>query len=355
MADPSKTEAATPRRRRELRGKGQVAKSQEFNTAILFVLAVVFLRFYLPFIAAYIHNQTVQLWTHLPHELRLQDFMTLMRDLASGLLLVMAPFFLALIVTALLVNVAQVGLSLSWYPLRPDLTKLNPVTGFKRLFSLQPMVQLAQNLFKISIFVWLAWQIISSHYDQLLSSVDIDLEDTGRLLGAVTWELCWKIALVMFVLAAIDLAWQRWYYERNIRMSKQEIKDEHRNLEGDPQIKARIRQLQRKAALNRMMESIPRADVILTNPVHLAIALAYHKEEMNAPTVLAKGASKVAERIKERARESEVPIIENKELARALFRTTEVGGEIPGDLYAAVSEVLIYVYQMSGRLDDYMD
>lgn len=355
MADPSKTERATDRRRDELRRKGQVAKSQEFNAAILFVLAIVFLRYYLPFMGLFVRNKTISLWQNLPHEMYLQDFMDVMTDLVYGLFLVMAPFFILLVVTALLVNLSQVGLMISWIPLKPDLSKVNPISGFKRLFSLQPMVQLGQNLIKISIFIWISWSILSRYYDALLMTVHMNLDDTGHLLGAVVWEIVWKIALAMFLMAIADLAWQRWYYERNIRMSKQEIKDEHKNVEGDPQIKARIRQMQRKAAMNRMMDAIPRADVILTNPIHLAVVLAYHKDEMNAPTVVAKGAAEIAERIKEQGREYQVPIMENKELARALFRTTEVGEEIPGDLYTAVSEILIYVYQISGKLDDYMD
>jgi flagellar biosynthetic protein FlhB len=183
----------------------------------------------------------------------------------------------------------------------------------------------------------------------------MELGHTGRLLGAIVWEIVWKLGLLLLLVAAVDTAWQRWYFSRNIRMSKQELKDEHKNTEGDPQIKARLRQLQRKAAMNRMMEDLPRADVVLTNPVHLAVAIAYDRERMNAPTVLAKGASQVAERIKARAREHEIPVIENKPLARALFRATEVGQEIPAELYAAVSEVLIYIYQLNGQLETYLD
>lgn len=354
MADPSKTEKATPRRRSELRRKGQVAKSQELNTAVLFILAIVFLRFYLPFVNSFIQTSTAQLWGRFPRELQPQDLLSIMWDVLWGTIVVMLPFFGVLALAGILVNLVQVGWSVSWAPLKPELTKLNPVQGFKRLFSLQPLVQLGLNLVKISILVLLAWQVLDSHYNQLLQTVQMELGTTGQLLGSIVWELCWKIGLLMLVIAIADVSWQRWYFERNIRMSKQEVKDEQKSQEGDPQIKGRIRQLQRKAALNRMMEAIPRADVVLTNPVHLAVALAY-APDMNAPQVLAKGAAAVAERIKERAREHEVPVIENKPLARALFRNAEVGEEIPADLYAAVSEVLIYVYQLSGRLDDYLE
>lgn len=355
MADPSKTEQATPRRRSELQNKGQVARSQEFSAAVLFILAIVFLRLYLPALSDYLQASTGDLWSDFPRQLDINSFMGLMTRVVGGIFIAMAPLFGGLMLAGILVNLVQVGFHPTLYPLRPDLAKLNPINGFKRLFSLQPTFQLLMNLVKIAIFIWLSWSILESHYTQLLQSVQLDLDEIGKLLGSIIWEIGWKIGLVMFLLACGDLAWQRWYYERNIRMSKQEIKDEHRNTEGDPQIKSKIRQMQRKAAMNRMMDAIPRADVILTNPIHLAVAVAYDREEMNAPQVLAKGASAVAERIKERAREHEIPIIENKELARALFRTTEVGQEIPGDLYAAVSEVLIYVYQLSGKLEDYLD
>lgn len=353
--DPSKTEAATPRRRSELRSKGQVARSQEFNTAVLFMLALIFMRVYLPAVGHFVQTSTATLWSGFPRELDVSSFMALFASIAGGLLLTMAPLFGVLIVTAVVVNVYQTGFKLSLYPLRPSLDKLNPISGFKRLFSLQPMIQLVQNSLKISLMVLLAWSILAAHYTELLQSVELDIADIGRLLGDVLWEIGWKIGLMMLVLAIVDLIWQRWYFSRNIRMSKQEIKDEARNAEGDPQIKAKIRQLQRKAALSRMMDAIPRADVVLTNPVHLAVAVAYHRDEMNAPMVLAKGAETIAERIKERAREHEVPILENKELARALFRSTEVGQEIPADLYAAVSEVLIYVYQLTGKLENYLE
>lgn len=355
MVDPSKTEKATPRRRSETRDKGQVAKSQEFNTAILFVLALVLLRLYLPRMNAVLQSSTHELWSTFPRELTVASFMDIMWQMGLGIFMALAPLFLFLLIGALLVNIAQVGLKVSLYPLKPNLNKLSPISGFKRLFSLQPLVQLGINLIKMSLIVWLSWSILNAHYNALLQSVQMDLDQTGILLGAIVWEIGWKIGLAMLVLAIGDLAWQRWYHERNLRMSKQEIKDEHKNMDGDPQIKARIRQLQRKAAQNRMMDAIPRADVILTNPVHLAVALAYDPAGMNAPQVLAKGAAAVAERIKERAREYDVPIIENKPLARALFRSTEVGGEVPAELYAAISEVLIYVYQLTGRLDEYME
>ncbi len=352
MADPSKTEKATPKRRSELRQKGQTAKSQELNSAIIFGLSILFLKFYLTYLVHFLHLQTQNLWGHLPLEMNLESFMGLMWQVASGFLQILAPLFVLLVLTALAVNIMQVGLKVSFYPLKPDITKLNPINGFKRLFSAQPLFQLAQNLIKITIFVFIAYWILTTHYESLLQTVQLELSQTGQLIGGIVWEIFWKIGLAMFLLALVDFAWQRWYYERNIRMSKQEIKDEQKNMEGDPQIKAKVRQLQRKAALNRMMEAIPRADVVLTNPTHLAIAIEYDKNSMGAPTVIAKGANEVAQRIKDKAQEHEIPTLENKPLARALF-PVEIGQEIPKELYAAVSEVLIYVYDLTGKIEDY--
>lgn len=353
MADPSKTEQATPKRRSELRGKGQTAKSQELNTALLFLVAMVFLRFYFPYLFEFIHKTTHRLWQHLPRELSPEGLMHLIGQLITGLLQTLAPLFLLLLVIALLSNLWQVGLRISFYPLKPDLSKLSPIQGFKRLFSAQSLVQLAQNLFKIALFVWISVNVLTQYYQRLLQTVQMSLGETGRLIGAVAWEITWKLALTMLILALIDLAWQRWYFARSIRMSKQEVKDEHKNAEGDPQIKAKIRQLQRKAALRRMMESVPRADVILTNPTHVAVAIEYKPEQMAAPQVVAKGANAVAERIKERARAFDIPILEHKPLAQALFRSVEIGAEVPVELYAAVSEVLIYVYQLTGRIEEF--
>jgi flagellar biosynthesis protein FlhB len=353
--DPSKTEKATPKRRDELRGKGQTAKSQELNTAILFIVSIVFMRLYFPAVVQHVKNTTYQFWHVFPKDMTPDSFLLLWSQLSMGMFQIMAPLFLALGLTAILSNVGQVGLRFSLYSIRPDIAKLNPIQGFKRLVSPQPFVQLAQNLVKITFFVWVAVAILTSHYQQLLQTVHMPLSETGRLIGAVVWEIFWKLGLVMLTLAIIDITWQRWFFERSIRMSKQEVKDEQRSADGDPQVKAKIRQLQRKASVQRMMESIPRADVILTNPVHLAIAIEYKPDSMNAPLVIAKGAEAVAERIKERARECEVPILENKPLARALFRSVDVGQEVPAELYAAVSEVLIYVYQLTGRIEDFSE
>jgi flagellar biosynthetic protein FlhB len=353
MSDPSKTEEATPRRQNELRNKGQTVKSQELNAAVLFLVAIFFMRAYLPQLVSYIRSETYQLWHTLPKDITLEGFLALMRHLTAGMLQALTPLFIAMIITAVIVNIGQVGLNFTTYPLRPDLSKLNPIPGFKRLFSKQPFVQLAQNLLKIGFFLWIASSILRRNYVLLLQTVHMPLGETGALLGRITWEICWKLALTMLVLAVIDVIWQRWSYKKSIRMSQQEVKDETKNSEGDPQIKARIRQLQRKAAMKRMMESVPRADVVLTNPTHLAVAIEYKPDSMAAPQVVAKGAEAVAERIKAIAREHDVPILENKPLARALFRNTEVGDEIPADLYNAVSEVLIYVYQMTGRLEEF--
>ncbi len=354
MADPSKTEKATPRRKDELRRKGQVAKSQELNSALLFMMSVLFLGWYLPYVGDFVGRTTENLWGKVATEMQLQDFMNLMQTVSLDFLLTLAPFLLMLMGMALISNIFQVGLKTSFQSLKPDFSRVNPVQGFKRFFALQPLVQLAINLVKIALIVWVSWLVLSSHYLQLLQSSLMNLDNAGEMLGQIVWEIGWKIGLIMLVIALLDFAWQRWYHERNIRMSKQEVKDEQKNTEGDPQVKSRIRQLQRKAALNRMMENVPRADVILTNPTHLSIAIAYDQDTMAAPEVLAKGANAVAMRIRERAKEHDVPLIENKPLAQSLFRTAEVGEPIPADLYAAVSEVLIYVYQLSGKLDDYL-
>lgn len=333
-----------------MRGKGQVAKSQELNTAILFIVSIVFLRLYYHRIIGYVESLTHRLWTELPVEITPTLFMELFTSLMGGMLIVMAPLFLSLIISAVVTNIYQVGFNISLHPLQPDINKINPIQGFKKFFSWQPFVQLIQNIIKITIFIWISYSIMNYHYPTLLRTVNMEIGETGRVVGSIVWEICWKLGLVMLILALVDLAWQKYNFERSIRMSKQEIKDEQRNSEGDPQIKSKIRQLQRKAAMRRMMEAIPKADVVLTNPVHLAVVIEYNKEEMGAPQVTAKGAGQVAERIKELARENRIPILENKPLARSLFRAVEIGNEIPSEFYSAVSEILVYVYQLTGKI-----
>lgn len=343
----------TPKRRSEMRNKGQTAKSQELPTALTFLFAIIFLRLYMSTFGAFFISSANWLWGTIPKEMTDKMAIDYMSTAFMGTIFVLLPFLLFLVLLGIVFNVMQVGWLVTLYPLKPDISKLNPVNGFKKFISPQPYVQLLQNIVKISIIVWMAYAILSARYPSLLMSVNMEIREIGAVIGSVVWEICWKLGAVLLILGIIDYIWQKWNFERTSRMSKKEVKDEQKNSEGDPQIKAKIKQKMRQAAVNRMMSSIPQADVVLTNPVHLAVALEYDSEKMSAPFLVAKGAGQVAERIKSLARESDVPILENKPLARALFRAVDIGEEIPADLYAAVSEVLVYVYQLQGRLDEH--
>lgn len=348
--DPSKTEKATPKRREELRNKGQVARSMELNAATTFIIAIVVLRLFGGYFLENIQNFTSYLWNELPVIMDSETAITIIRSMLISVLNLIIPFSITLLVVAIVISIFQVGWHPTLYPLKPDITKINPIGGFKRFISLQPYVMLLQNIVKITIMTIVAYIIFKNNYPLLLETVNMDINQTGLVILKIVWEISWKLAFLMLILAIIDFVWQRYYFERSIKMTKQEIKDEVKQAEGDPQIKSRIKKKQRELAVLRMMQAIPKADVVVTNPVHLAIALQYDSMKMSAPCVVAKGAGRIAERIKEVARENNIPIIENKPLAQSLFKMVEIGEEIPEELYTAVSEILVYVYQLSGRL-----
>jgi flagellar biosynthetic protein FlhB len=234
-------------------------------------------------------------------------------------------------------------------PLAPKLSKLNPLAGLKRIISLRGLVEMAKSLLKIALVAAIAGSVVSGYRLQLPTLVRADLEAIWNFTHTAAFEIMFYVCLVMIVLAVADYAYQRWQHEQSLKMTKQEVKDERKQTEGDPQVKARIRSLQRQAAYHRMIAEIRQADVVITNPTHLAVALRFDPSEMPAPRVVAKGADHIAERIRDIARAHDVPLVENKPLAQALFKLAEPGDTIPVDLYRAVAEVLAYVYRLKGK------
>jgi flagellar biosynthetic protein FlhB len=244
------------------------------------------------------------------------------------------------------------GLKISGHPLIPKFNKLNPIKGFSRIFSKNSVMELFKSLFKISVVTLISYFTIQGRWDEIPLLMGFAVGKTLEFMGSVAIEIMFKVLLFMIFLALVDYAFQRFTYLENLKMTKEEVKDERKETEGNPQIKQRIRTVQAEMAKRRMMSSVPEADVVVTNPTHLAIAIKYDREKYSAPTVVAKGAGPIAQKIRDVARDNQVPIVENKPLARVLHKSVEIGQQIPDSLYKAVAEILAYVYRLKGKTSE---
>lgn len=345
-----KTEPATPRRREEVRKKGQVAKSADLNSSIVLLAAMLALYFLVPTLMRMLTDLTRSYLENAATMRIDQDSvsaLTIKAILQAGVFFV--PFMLIIGSAALLSNVAQVGFKLSGYPITPRLEKLNPLTGFKRMFSARALAELLKSIFKLLIVTLIAYFTIRSEFGRLVSLANADVWGAWAFFGRLCFTLGMRIAIAFLALGLVDYGFQRYQFEQDIKMTKEEVRQEIKDFEGDPQIRARIRRIRRQMAISRMMAEVPRAAVVVTNPTFLAVALQYETEKMPAPAVVAKGARLMAERIREIAASNGVPIVENAPLAQMLYKSVEVGGYIPEPLYRAVAEVLAYVYQIDRR------
>jgi flagellar biosynthetic protein FlhB len=267
-----------------------------------------------------------------------------------NLTIIILPFLLVGFVVAILSNTLQFKFQVTFKPLEPKFSKLNPINGFKRMFSLNTLMELVKSIVKIGFIGYIAYSVLSEHVDDIYILYDISLEQGILLLYDIVLELLLKISILFVAVAAVDLMYQRWKFKEDNKMSKQEVKEEFKNQEGDPKVKGQQRQRMQQASQRRMMAAIPEADVVITNPTHFAVALSYKTGQGQAPIVVAKGSDFLASRIKDVARESNVEIVENKPLARMLYYNVDLGREIPPELYQAVAEVLAYVYQLHNKV-----
>lgn len=277
-------------------------------------------------------------------------FVTVYGNALMKYLVIVAPVFGAMIIIGVVANVLQVGFKVSPKAMELKLDKLNIVAGLGRLFTTRSLVTLVRDSLKLFIIGFVAYKVIMSESDQFLTLADMSIGPLAATTGKLAVIIALKIGVAVLILAILDYAYQRFDFEKSIRMSHQEVKEEYKDTEGSPQIKARIRQIQRQTAQKRMMQEVPKADVVITNPTHYAVALKYDSEAMNAPTVIAKGQNLIAQKIKEIAYENEIPVIEDKALAQALFKMCEIGQMVPHNLYRAVAEVLAYVYRLRGKV-----
>jgi flagellar biosynthetic protein FlhB len=348
-SNQEKTEKATPKKREDARKKGRVAFSREIPSAFILLLSLGAFYF----------------WGHWMFT-RLTEFMTVIFSRAATLqlhdenlqslsimvfrsfVIILLPLMGAVFFGGIAGNIAQVGFLITGEPLSPKLSKLNPLNGLKRLFSLRSLNELVKALIKMVIVGCVAYLTVKGDLLTIPGLMHCEVGEIFAYTGSMAFKICLFSCLVLIILAALDYAYQRWQYESDLKMTRQEVKDELKQREGDPTTKLRIRRLQLEMAQRRMMEEVPKADVVITNPTHLAIALKFDVKKMIAPKVVAKGADHIAQRIKDIARDHGIPVVEDKPLAQILFKTVEIGECIPVDLYRAVAQILAYVYRLKG-------
>ncbi|MCD5322699.1 MULTISPECIES: flagellar biosynthesis protein FlhB [Pontibacillus] len=345
-----KTEKATPKKREDSRKKGQVAKSQDVNTAIL--LFTVFLVMLV--IGGFLRDRFTRLYRHtfqeyITWEVTEQTVHQMLLQVTMEMAITVAPLMGAAIVAGLAANYLQIGFLFTGEPLKMDLKKLNPIQGAKKIFAARALVELLKSLLKIGFIGTVTFTVLWIRRGDLLEMSQKSVESAVSFFGQTTVIMGLAASLLLLLLSSIDYIYQRYDYEKNIRMSKQDLKDEHKNIEGDPQIKSKIKERQRQMSQQRMMSEVPEADVVITNPTHFAIAIKYDEDKAQAPYVVAKGVDYVALKIKEIAKAHDVTTVENRPLARALYDRSEIDQPIGEEFYQAVAEILAYVYKLQKK------
>jgi len=345
-----KTETATPKKREDERQKGRVAKSQDINTVL-----ILFSSFVLLFvIGGFTKEHMLELFTvtftdTIHQEVTIESTMTLLKSSLLQFAKIVAPMMAIAAVAAIAANLLQVGVLFTSEPLKLDVKKINPIQGAKRIFSVRALVELLKSLFKITMIGTITFSIIWFNKDEMMQLAFKEPENAVAFFGQVTIIMALSAVLALLFLAVLDYIYQKYDFEKNIRMSKQDVKDEHKNIEGDPFIKSKIKEKQQQMAMSRMMSEVPQADVVVTNPTHYAIAIKYDESIQSAPFVVAKGKDRTALKIKEIAKAHEVMTVENKPLARAMYDVVEIEEVIPEDFYQAIAEILAFVYQMEKK------
>lgn len=345
-----KSEKATPRQREKTREEGRVAKSNDLNAAVMTCLGFGSLLA----IGPYMVDQVMMMFRHMLSNapvIAAEDptFVKIFGDSLLRFFTVMAPMFVLLVIFGVLVNIAQVGFKITPKAIKPKFEKLDVLKGLKQKLSVRTLVIAVRDTIKMFIVGFVAYKALESEYENFFMLPDMDVIQLAAMMANTALWVGLKIGAAMLFIAVVDYAYQRYEFEKSIKMSKQDIRDEYKTTDGNPQIKARVRQIQREMSRARMMEEVARADVVVTNPTHIAVALKYDRDSMAAPLVLAKGERLIAEKIKEIAREHGIPVVEDKPLARTLFKLCEIGQAVPDTLFRAVAELLAYVYRLKGK------
>lgn len=349
-----KTEEPTAKKIQDSRKEGSVAKSKEISNAIMLLAFFISLKVFIPFLSKRLLEMFEIFWNP-ASELATTNFSTktiwqLFLDIIVYTVITILPFLLVALVIGFLSERFQIKWMVTTKPLKPKFNKLNPISGFKRMFNKEALFNLILSILKIVVFSAITYSELKDNVGVLLSVYDYNIKDCLGILFELIMDLGIKISMVYLIFGVADLFYKRWKHKKDLRMTKNEVKDEYKNQEGDPKVKGQQRQRMQQAARRRMMNSIPEADVVITNPTHFAVVLKYDNTLSNAPVVTAKGADYLAMKIKDIARENNIEIVENKPLARMLYSNVEVGNEIPPELYQAVAEVLAYVYKLKNKV-----
>lgn len=352
-----KTEEPTGKKLNDARKEGQVAKSKEIANAFGILALFIILKVYVGIIGTrfiesfhVVYGQIPELVKMYNGNLSVASLQVLLRSMMLRLLTIIAPVLLIGLMVAVICDIVQVKWRPTTKPIKPKFSKLSPVKGFARIFSPNSLVELLKSLLKLVVIGYVVYSYLKGRVGQIFLLYDITLNQAIGLIGEIAIDLGIRIAMVYMVIAFLDFWYQKWKFRQDMKMTKQEVKDEYKNQEGDPQVKAKQKQRMREASMRRMMSQLPEADVVITNPTHYAVAVKYDPEKYDAPYVLAKGEDYLAQKIKDVAREHEIEIVENKPLARMLYANVEIGGLIPPELYQAVAEVLAFVYHLKGKI-----
>jgi flagellar biosynthetic protein FlhB len=346
--DQDKTEAPTPKKRADAREKGQLPNSRELTSVVILLTALGVFYFGGGWMFGRLTDfMRVTFGSAGSFEFKIATLSAYVWSVFGSAITILAPVMGALMFAGVVGNVSQNGFLLTTETLTPKFSKLNPLSGLKRLFSLKSLTELIKSVLKLLIVGTVSFLVVRKEMDAFPGLINLAVMDILNFIAQVAFKTMLYISLVMILMAIADVAYQRWQHEKDLRMTKQEVKDEAKQQQGDPAVKARIRAVQREMARQRMMAAVPEATVVITNPTRLAIALKF-EQDLPAPVVLAKGAGHVAAKIRAIATENQVPIVEQKPLARSLYKLVEVGDYIPAELYRAVAEVLAYVYRLKG-------
>lgn len=348
-----KTEEPTGKKLMDARNDGKVAKSKELSSAFDLVVLFLVLKIFLSYVYngfvdsfSYVYSRIPDFVTNNAVEMNVFNVAAFLQEQLLEIIKLVLPFFLIGFAVAFLGDLVQVRWKVTTKPMQPKFSKFNPLNGFKRIFSKESLFELLKSFVKLGIIGYIAYSSINENADELFILYDIPLMQAVILCGQIILDTGFKIALVYIIIGVADWVYQKHKFHEEMKMTKQEVKDEYKNTEGNPEIKGKQRQRMQEASRRRMMQDVPKADVIITNPTHLSVALKYDANESKAPIVLAKGEDYLALKIREVAKENHIEIVENKPLARMLYANVDIGQEIPPELYQAVAEVLAMVYNM---------
>ncbi|MBO5154147.1 MAG: flagellar biosynthesis protein FlhB [Eubacterium sp.] len=350
-----KTEPATSKKLSDARSEGQVCKSRELDQAASLVALFLTLKVIVSFMGSNFLQIFHDIYNKIPETVSAREVnsvvvMSYLHQAVLSSVKLAGPFFAVGVAVAFLINIIQVKWKVSTKPLKPKPDKFNPINGFKRMFSKDSLFELVKSIAKVALIAVIAYTALKSHLEEIFLLYNITLQQAIAEIGTLVIDVGFRISIIYCIIGAADYLYQKHKFNEDMKMTKQEVKDEMKNSEGDPQIKSKQRQRMQEASRRRMMQDVPKADVVITNPTHYAVALKYDAGTGTAPVLVAKGADLIAQRIREIAKENHVEIVENKPLARMIYTNVEIGREIPPELYQAVAEILAAVYRAQNRV-----